>query len=285
MLVSWKYRPRSTVIQRLDPRARLIYLACVIASLTLLGIWDLRLILPLFLFNLSLYSMARIEWQDIGRAWLFILVLLVGIVGLNVLVGGRGGPASVLEDTSDPIVSIPLGWYTLQITAVRLFFAVTQLFRMLSMAILALMMPYTFDPNLYGVAFRCLGASDKVAFTMDLALRFLPSFARDLSTVVDAQRARGYEVDNLKGGIPARLLRLAPLLVPVTMRSILTGEEVIDAMELRAFGVAPRTWLTQLRFTTQDDVLMGIGLGLIGLFGILRFGFGLGGFWMPEGLR
>ena len=38
-------------------------------------------------------------------------------------------------------------------------------------------------------------------------------------------------MDNLKGGVIARLRRLAPLVVPVTMQSTVTGEEVIDAME------------------------------------------------------
>jgi energy-coupling factor transport system permease protein len=91
-----------------------------------------------------------------------------------------------------------------------------------------------------------MGASDKVSFTMDLAMRFLPTFARDFVITLDAQRARGYEIDKLKGGLIAKLQRLAPLIIPVVMQSTVTGEEVIDAMDLRAFDTNKRTWLKEL---------------------------------------
>jgi energy-coupling factor transport system permease protein len=287
MLVSWKYRPRDTFIQRLDPRARLIFLACIILAVTVPSIWDIRLILPLFLFTLTLYFMARIEWKDVRRVWIFIFFLVFFIVGLNAVLSGRGGPSSVINDTSEPLFVIPLylpftTWGTdVEITMVRLVFAVTQMMRMLAMAVLAIPIPYTMDPNIYGVTFRRMGVSDKVSFTMDLAFRFLPTLARDLSITIDAQRARGYEVDSLKGGVIERLRRLAPLIVPVTMQSTVTGEEVIDAMDLRAFGTAPRTWLRELHFAPRDYLFMGLGVAIFLLFVILKWGFGIGEFWMP----
>jgi energy-coupling factor transport system permease protein len=271
MLVSWKYRPRNTFIQRLDPRSRLIFLACVILGITIPNIWDIRLIFPLFLTILGFYFMARIEWKDIRRTWIFIFILIFFIVGLNGVLSGRGGPTSVMRDTSAPLFSIPifipgtsLG-FNINITMVRLVFAATQMMRMLTMAILAIPIPYTMDPNVYGITFRKMGVSDKISFTMDLAFRFLPTLARDLSITIDAQRAR-----------------LAPLIVPVTMQSTVTGEEVIDAMDLRAFGTAPRTWLKDLKFAARDYLYIGLGLMIFLVLCILKFGFGVGDFWMPE---
>jgi energy-coupling factor transport system permease protein len=288
MLVSWKYRPRNTIIQRLDPRARLIFLACVILGITIPGIWDIRIIFPLFLITLGFYLLARIEWKDVRRTWIFIFILIFFIVGLNGLLSGRGGPTSIIRDTSPALFSIPffipgthLGFF-INITMVRIVFAVTQMMRMLSMAILAIPIPYTMDPNIYGIAFRRMGVSDKVSFTMDLAFRFLPTLARDLSITIDSQRARGYEMDNLKGGVISRLRRLAPLIVPVTMQSTVTGEEVIDAMDLRAFGTAPRTWLKELKFVRRDYLYIGLGLAIFVTLCVLKFGFGIGDFWMPE---
>jgi energy-coupling factor transport system permease protein len=288
MLVSWKYRPRNTIIQRLDPRSRLIFLACVIMGITIPNIWDFRIIFPLFLIMLTLYLLARIEWKDVRRTWLFIFVLVFFIVGLNGVLSGRGGPSSVIQDTSAPLFSIPFfipgtSWgFKIDITLVRLFFALTQMTRMLSMAILAIPIPYTMDPNIYGVTFRKMGVSDKVSFTMDLAFRFLPTLARDLSITIDSQRARGYEMDNLKGGVISRLRRLAPLIVPVTMQSTVTGEEVIDAMDLRAFGTAPRTWLKDLKYAPRDYFYIGFGIAIFLALCILKYGFGIGDFWVPE---
>ena len=291
MLVSWKYRPRNTFIQRLDPRSRLIFLALMILGITIPNIWDFRIIFPLFLTTVTLYLMARIEWKDVRRTWIFIFILIFFIVGLNGALSGRGGPTSVLQDTSEPLFSIPvfipgtqLGFH-IEVTAVRLFFSLTQMARMLTMAILAIPIPFTMDPNIYGVTFRKMGVSDKVSFTMDLAFRFLPTLARDMSITIDSQRARGYEMDNLKGGVVSRLRRLAPLVVPVTMQSTVTGEEVIDAMDLRAFGTKPRTWLKDLKYARRDFIFIGFGIAIALALFILKFGFGIGDFWIPDFVR
>ena len=278
MLVTWKYRPRDTFIQHLDPRTRFIYLFSIILALTIPEIWDYRIILPLFFISLTLYLLARIEWKDIRRAWLYIIILVVFIVGLNGLLSGRGGPSSV-TDIESPVV-FTVGW--VPVTISKIWFALTQIIRMLTMAIPAIMLPYTLDPNIYGTAFRRMGVSDKISFTMDLAFRFLPTFARDLTITMDAQRARGYEMDKLKGGIVARIQRLAPLIIPVVMQSTVTGEEVIDAMDLRAFGTKPRTWLKELHYGPRDYFIIGLGLAILITCCVLKWGFGIGGYFVPD---
>ena len=278
MLVTWKYRPRDTFIQRLDPRTRFIFMLCIILALTIPDIWDYRIILPLFLISLTLYFLARIEWKDVRRTWMFIFILVFFIVGLNGMLSGRGGPSSV-TDIPSPVV-FKVGW--VPVTISKIWFALNQIVRMLTMAIPAIMLPYTLDPNIYGTAFRRMGVSDKVSFTMDLAFRFMPTFARDLTITMDAQRARGYEIDKLKGGIVARIQRLAPLVIPVVMQSTVTGEEVIDAMDLRAFGTRPRSWLKELHYAPRDYFMIGLGVAILVTCGVLKWGFGIGGFFVPD---
>lgn len=288
MLVTWKYRLRDTFIQRLDPRTRLIFMVCIIFAITLPDIWDYRVILPLFFGSLTLYLLARIEWKDVKRIWMFIAVLVFFIVGLNGLLSGRGGPSTVTDIVTPVLFVVPikipftnLGW-DVPVTVSKLWFAITQITRMLTMTILALPIPYTVDPNLYGTAFKRMGASDNVSFTMDLAFRFLPTFARDLLITMDAQRARGYEMDKLKGGLVARIQKLAPLVIPVVMQSTVTGEEVIDAMDLRAFGTAPRTWLKELQYKPQDYAMLSLGVIILIVCCILKWGFGIGYFFIPD---
>ena len=278
MLVTWKYRPRNTFIQRLDPRTRFIFLFSMIMALTLPEIWDYRIILPLFFVSLTLYFLARIEWKDVRRTWMFIFILLFFIVGLNGMLSGRGGPSSV-TDLPSPVV-FHVAW--VPVTVSKIWFALVQIIRMLTMAIPAIMLPYTLDPNIYGTAFRRMGVSDKVSFTMDLAFRFMPTFARDLTITMDAQRARGYEMDKLKGGLVARIQRLAPLIIPVVMQSTVTGEEVIDAMDLRAFGTKPRSWLKELHYAPRDYFMIGLGVVIILTCCILKWGFGIGGYIVPD---
>jgi energy-coupling factor transport system permease protein len=285
MLVTWKYRPRNTFIQRLDPRTRFIFMFSVIFGLTIPEIWDFRIILPLFLVSLTLYLLARIEWKDVRRVWIFISIFLTLIIGLNALLSARGGPSSVTSIPSPVLFYVPIlnlfGW-DVPITVSKVWFAMNQMMRMLTMAILAIPIPYTVDPNIYGTAFKRMGASDNVSFTMDLAFRFLPTFARDFIITMDAQRARGYEMDKLKGGLVAKIQRLAPLIIPVVMQSTVTGEEVIDAMDLRAFGTAKRTWIKTLTYARWDYIIIGLGAAIFITCCVLKWVFGIGGYFVPD---
>jgi energy-coupling factor transport system permease protein len=72
-------------------------------------------------------------------------------------------------------------------------------------------------------------------------------------------------------------------MVPVTIHAIIGSEDIIDAMDLRAFGVGPRRWLDVLTYHTRDRIL--IGLGVLILVLSLAVGFwGLGKFWVPPEL-
>lgn len=287
MLATWKYRPRNTFIQKLDPRTRFILFFSVVLGLTIPEIWDYRIILPLFALSLTLYFLARIEWKDIKRAWIFILVLVVFIVGLNGMLSGRGGPSSVVQVASPTLFTIPFyipgtQWgFSVPITVSKAWFALVQMTRMLTMALLALPIPYTVDPNIYGVTFRRMGASDKFSFTMDLAFRFLPTFSRDFTTTVDAQRARGYEMEILKGGLVAKIRRLAPLVIPVTMQATVTGEDVIDAMDLRAFDTNKRTWIKELRYAPRDYFVLGLSAFIFIGCCVSKWVFGVGEYFVP----
>jgi energy-coupling factor transport system permease protein len=122
---------------------------------------------------------------------------------------------------------------------------------------------------------------DKIAYAMDLTMRFIPTFARDFQMTMDAQRARGYEIEKLKGGLFQQVRKLAPLIVPVTIHSLIGSEDIIDAMDLRAFGVGQRTWLEELHYKRRDRILIAFGILLL-LTSIGASLLGFGKFWIPE---
>src|SRR5204863_4715502 len=123
--------------------------------------------------------------------------------------------------------------------------------------------------------------SDKFAYAMDLTMRFIPTFIRDFQLTVDAQRARGYELEKLSGGIIEQVRKLGPIFVPVVIHAIIGSEDIIDAMDLRAFGVGPRTWLDVLERNFKDRVLIAFGV-LILIASIVLSSVGFGKFWVPE---
>jgi energy-coupling factor transport system permease protein len=54
-------------------------------------------------------------------------------------------------------------------------------------------------------------------------------------------------------------------------------------MDLRAFGVGPRTWLETLTYRRRDRVLIGLGVALL-VVSIVMTILGYGRFYVPPGL-
>jgi energy-coupling factor transport system permease protein len=282
MLVTWRYRQRKSLIQWFDPRAWLIFYACFLGST--LFFWDVRFLTPLLILALIVLFTSGVQWHEMRRAFLFIGGFIFFFALLTFLTG-RGGEEVYQEEHLLRRLAAPFtlgSWRpTLDITVERVFFALSQLVRVLSIAVMTILIPFTLDPALYGVAFRGLGLPDKIAYAMDLTMRFIPTFGRDFQMTMDAQRARGYELERIRGGLVAQVRKLGPLIVPVTIHAILGSEDIIDAMDLRAFGVGPRTWLEQLTYRRRDRVLIAFGvLILLASVGVTFFGYG--GFWVPE---
>jgi energy-coupling factor transport system permease protein len=74
--------------------------------------------------------------------------------------------------------------------------------------------------------------------------------------------------------------RLAPLLVSVVIQAIVGGEEIIDAMDLRSFGVRTRTLQRRLQYHWIDAVWIGASVAVVIACFVLPI-FGNGKFWVP----
>lgn len=284
MLVTWRYRERKSFIQSFDPRAWLIFYACFIAAT--LFFWDFRYLSFLAAIALFVVLTSGITWQESRRAWLFIGGFVLFFAFFTFLTG-RGGIEVYTQEHLIRRLSAPItifGWRPqIDITIERSFFALSQMLRVFSLASMTILVPYSLNPALYGVTFRGLGLPDKIAYAMDLTMRFIPTFGRDFQLTLDAQRARGYELENPRGGLIEQVRKMAPLIVPVTIHAIIGSEDIIDAMDLRAFGIGPRTWLDELHYQRRDRILIAVGITIL-LVSVPLSLFGFGKFWVPPSL-
>jgi energy-coupling factor transport system permease protein len=283
MLVTWHYHPHNSFMERVDPRTRWIFSLAFLFSVTLF--WDARFLVFFFILGFGWYFSARVKWKQIKRGWYLVSFLLFMMIFVNTLITG-GGAGGVVPPGGQLVwpegFSLPFSAHVFHfgLTYDRLWFALCQLMRIGSISAVFLVIPYTMDPRKYGVTFRGLGLPDRFAYSMELAFRYIPTLTRDFTTTLDAQRARGYEIERVSGGLVKQILRIAPLIVPVTMNSILMGEDITNAMDLRCFGQRQRTWLEKLEFHKRDYMIIGFSaLMLIGsiVLSILK----IGGFWVP----
>lgn len=247
-----RYLGRGSWLARRDPR--LLVLAVVCFVFAAIQVWDIRLMLVLSAIAFTWYGSARIPFREVRRLWLFAVVFISLLVFVNgVIASGRVQrlPEGWVEHVYGylPVLGSP-------ISAENLVFAGTQFLRFMAMVAIGMPLAFAIHPDDFGVTFARLGVPSRWAFAVDLTWRFIPSFAADLRTTIDAQRVRGMELDHVKGGFLTRLRRQVPILVPTVVNAIAGAEDTIDAMDLRSFGVGPRTWLRDLRFDRTDRVLV-----------------------------
>jgi len=289
MLINFPYIKRASFVHGLDPRTKLLLLFIFIFIVTQSS--NFWFVLAGLTTATLYYRQARLTWKETKKAWVYIITLALTLVIVNYLVTA-GAVVQGMDLSQQHILSrLPFSHFssklpfvvpgTLIVSVEGITFVLTQLMRNISIGLFVIPITYTIDPAQMGVAFRGMGISDNIAYAIDLSLRFLPSVTRDFTATYDAQRARGFEIDKLRGGIFARIARLAPMIVPVIIGSIVDAEDTINAMELRCFGVGKRTWLIQLHPRSIDLCLVLFALFLLVAITALNI---LGNFTTLEGI-
>jgi energy-coupling factor transport system permease protein len=250
-------------------------------------VWSANFLFPLFIIALIWYAFGRTRWKETRRGWFLVSIMLFSMIVINTIITG-GGAGGVVPPGGHVLwpngFTVPVvNWHIyFGLTVERIWFALCQLMRLGGVSLIFVLIPYTMDPRAYGATFRGLAMPDSVAYTMELAFRFIPTLARDLSVTLDAQKARGYELEKVKGGIFKKIARIAPLLVPVTMNAIIASEDVANAMDLRCFGQANVPGSMNSTFHWWDHLLNALSaLMLVGTI-LAVYVFKLGGFWVPE---
>lgn len=220
-------------IESFDPRARVTFYVCLTTAVLIVN--DLRVLTGLALLGVGTLIFARVPWVRMKSIWLGAVVFIVLITALNLLF------RSPVE-------------------------AAQQALRAVAMAAASLAIVLTFDPADLGITFRRMGFPDRFAFALDLTARFVPTLIRDFQITIDAQKARGYELESRDRSLRGILTvgrRFVPLIVPVVVRAVLDAEDRANAMDLRAFGTGPRTWMQTLHLRLRDYVLVVASFALL----------------------
>jgi len=120
-----------------------------------------------------------------------------------------------------------------------------------------------------------LGLSFPVSFSLSLSFRLVPTFATTASTIVQAQKSRGLDLES--GRLLKRIRRHIPLFVPVLIHAIRNTDLLAIALESKGFGFKKRrTYYLHFRSTWQDWLSIAILAGLIGFSFYIRLnGYGV----------
>ncbi|MCW3982769.1 MAG: energy-coupling factor transporter transmembrane protein EcfT [Candidatus Bathyarchaeota archaeon] len=238
-----KFRKVSSPIHNLDPRVKFVYVICIFVAAILFR--DILPMIVLFVMQLPFVFLARVQRQWLrslrGAAFLASFIFIINIVTTYFTKS-----------------------YTLPVADVENAFAMTMRFVVLVESFSVFFL--TTSPDHLGLALETSRVPYEFAFAFTTAVRFVPVLAEEAQTIMDAQKARGLELE--KGGLMKRIRNYIPILIPLIVSAIRRSLELAEAMESRAWGACKkRTNLFVLKLHRGDYVL--IALTIIVLVGAI----------------
>ncbi|MFW9786307.1 MAG: energy-coupling factor transporter transmembrane component T family protein [Candidatus Thorarchaeota archaeon] len=225
----FQYTRQDSIIHRLDPRAKLFMsIVLAVVSLLFLSIIPLLLILCCLIPILGA-AKSLTRW---GRSMKGLSILLIFIIVFNTLLSSEPNPFSH---------SVAL---TLRLVALMTSFSIFFL---------------TVHPDELSQALIQMRVRFEFAFAMSMAMRYVPTLGQEAYAIMDAQKARGVELD--KGNLLKRIRNIVPIIVPLIIVSIRRALSIAESMESRGFGASDtRTYMNPLKFRKHDWVVVVIFL-------------------------
>jgi energy-coupling factor transport system permease protein len=109
----------------------------------------------------------------------------------------------------------------------------------------------TTSPDHLSLALEQSHVPYEFCFAFTTAVRFVPVLAEEAQTIMDAQKARGLELE--RGNFMKRVRNYIPILIPLIVSAIRRSLELAEAMESRAWGASgKRTNLYVLKMKKAD---------------------------------
>ena len=238
--------PGNSLVHRFDPRLKLVltvaYIVLLFAASNPLGLTLSILFLGV------MYKVAKIPVKMIGKSLKPILPIVLFTAVLNLFfVSGEGNPL------------VHFWFLTIYAEGVR--YAVLMAVRVMALIAGTSLLTYTTSPIVLTDAIeqllKPLGKLHfpvhELAMMMSIALRFIPTLIEETDKIMNAQKARGAQLDT--GKMTDRVKALVPVLIPLFISAFRRADELAMAMECRCYrGGTGRTRLKVLRCEKQDYI-------------------------------
>ena len=242
-----KFRKVYSPIHNLDPRIKFIYVIAIFVAAILF--YQVIPLLLLFFMQLPFVLLARVQRQWLrslrGAAFLAAFIFVINLASTFFL-----NSYVVTSFDVESAAALTLRFVVL-VESFSVFFLTT-------------------SPDHLGLALEESRVPYEFAFAFTTAVRFVPVLAEEAQTIMDAQKARGLELE--KGNLLKRIRNYIPVLIPLIVSAIRRSLELAEAMESRAWGATKkRTNLYLLRLHRGDFVLLAITIAIIAVAVYVRF--------------
>jgi energy-coupling factor transport system permease protein len=234
-----KFRKVYSPIHNLDPRIKFIYVCAIFAVAIIFG--ELLPLIILFLVQIPFVVLAGVErsWLRSMRGATFLATVIFLTNFVAAFIGaGYIVTAKILENATAMTMR-----FVVLVESFSIFFLTT-------------------SPDHLGLALEQTRIPYEFCFAFTTAVRFVPVLAEEAQTIMDAQKARGLELE--RGNFLKRIRNYIPILIPLIVSAIRRSLELAEAMESRAWGATKnRTNLYVLKMHKGDFVLIAITFGIL----------------------
>lgn len=253
MSVMLEYSELDSPIHKLTGATKLIVLIFwVLASMIT---YDTRILVFMMVASIIIFMMSKVKLKEISFILYFILVfLLINNIAIFIFSPYEGVS---IYGTRTELFKIA-GPYT--VTLEQLFYQFNVTIKYFSIIPMALLFMVATNPSEFAASLNRIGVSYRIAYSVAIALRYIPDIQRDYYDISFAQQARGLDMSK-KEKLIKRLKNSTSILMPLIFSSLDKIETVSCAMELRAFGnKKKRTWYSGRPFLKNDYIAIGLGV-------------------------
>jgi energy-coupling factor transport system permease protein len=248
------YLDRDTWVHRLDPRTKMLLLvgAFVLAFLFVNPLYGLAVLALVVLFGAAAKSLINLK----RVRFILIMIGLVTVVLWSIFAQGQT-PLFLFVERESLLYGIGVALRIDATIVAGMIFLSTTRNEEIATGLVRLGLPYRF------------------AFAVSTALRLVPTIAATGSTISQAQRSRGLDLES--GNIFQRVRKNTPLLIPVFVSTIRSTNVFSMALESKGFGASTkRTYLLDLAMSRRDWVVLAVFVLLLAAAIALRL-LGYGG--------
>ncbi|NCC07752.1 MAG: energy-coupling factor transporter transmembrane protein EcfT [Clostridia bacterium] len=247
-----QYYGGNSVLHKMDPRVKMVLTIAYIVML-FVAANPAGLVISM-LFLALLYMLAKIPIKLIWKSIKPILPIILFTAVLNLF---------FMTGQSEPIFA----WWIFKIYREGIRYAVLMALRIICLIAGTSLLTYTTSPIvltdaieqlLYPLAKLHLPVHE-LAMMMTIALRFIPTLIEETDKIMNAQKARGAQLDS--GTLKQRISALVPVLIPLFVSAFRRADELAMAMECRCYhGGEGRTRLKQLKMRPSDFLCAAVAI-------------------------
>lgn len=242
-----EYSNINSPIHKLSGASKLI--ALILWAIASMITYNTFVLVGMFIVSIIIFKISKVPFKQISFVLYFILIFLL-INNIAIFIFSPMEGVKIYNSRTD-LFKIA-GPYT--VTLQQLFYQFNITLKYFSIIPMALLFIVTTNPSEFAASLNKIGVKYKIAYSVSIALRYVPDIQKDYSEISFAQQARGIDMSK-KEKITKRIKNSVLIIMPLIFSSLDKIETISTAMELRAFGNnKKRTWYMERPFKIGDYI-------------------------------